>query len=523
MRLVTEPADFHAALDSARREAQASFADPACLIEKFIQSPRHIEIQVFGDDHGNVVHLFERDCSLQRRHQKVIEEAPAPGMTSAMREAMGNAAVKAAQSIGYSGAGTVEFIVDGSEGLLPDRFWFMEMNTRLQVEHPVTEMITGVDLVEWQLRVASGETLPQQQDQLEINGWAFEARLYAEDAAREFMPATGTLDHLQFPAAARIDTGVREGDTITPFYDPMIAKLTTHGVSRDAALNQLAAALRTTHVAGSVTNVEFLYRLCRHPLFAGGQVDTGLIEREADGLTATASPSPSVIAMAATAVSLRSQSDATCAQPEEAQASSRVLPPDDTHVGFTLWAPMFQRICIECEGVTYPVDVATTGKGKFLVRFGEIAVGDIAVADSAGDTQLQGETELRLHSDGRISIDGHQIDAYLISHRSGVSVFHDGAWHFQLPDPLAAADVSAASGTDSVTAPMSGQIKVVSATDGQQVSIGDAIIVMEAMKMEHTLAAPRDGIIDQILVSNGDQVDEGAQLFCMKSDDAENE
>ncbi|MDG1973159.1 MAG: biotin carboxylase N-terminal domain-containing protein, partial [Paracoccaceae bacterium] len=272
MRRVDDPAEFAASLISASREAEASFGDGACLIEKYILSPRHIEIQVFGDDHGNAVHLFERDCSLQRRHQKVIEEAPAPDMTDEVREAMGEAAVKAAKAISYSGAGTIEFIVDGANGLRTNGFWFMEMNTRLQVEHPVTEEITGVDLVEWQLRVAAGAPLPTKQEDLSINGWAFEARIYAEDAANNFLPATGRLSHLRFPDNARIETGVRAGDEITPFYDPMIAKLIVHADTRAEALRRLHAALVATQAAGSVTSLEFLARLASHEGFAAGDV-----------------------------------------------------------------------------------------------------------------------------------------------------------------------------------------------------------------------------------------------------------
>ncbi|MDG1290234.1 MAG: biotin carboxylase N-terminal domain-containing protein, partial [Lentibacter sp.] len=275
MRLVEKPAEFMDALESAKGEAKTAFGNEDVLIEKFVTQPRHIEVQVFGDGE-KAVHLFERDCSLQRRHQKVIEEAPAPGMTAEMRAAMGDAAVKAAEAIGYKGAGTVEFIVDGSRGLRADGFWFMEMNTRLQVEHPVTEAITGVDLVEWQLRVASGEGLPKRQDELTITGHAFESRLYAEDVPKGFLPATGTLAHLAFPEGARADSGVRTGDTISPFYDPMIAKIIIHGPSRAVALKRMARALAETQVAGTVTNLSFLGALCAHEGFAAGEVDTGL-------------------------------------------------------------------------------------------------------------------------------------------------------------------------------------------------------------------------------------------------------
>ncbi|HSO48075.1 MAG TPA: biotin carboxylase N-terminal domain-containing protein, partial [Rhizobiaceae bacterium] len=268
MRLVEKPEDFREALASARREAKAAFGDDRVLVEKYIEKPRHIEVQVFGDNHGNVVHLFERDCSLQRRHQKVIEEAPAPGMTGEMRAAMTDAAVKAAQAINYSGAGTIEFIVDGSNGLRPDGFWFMEMNTRLQVEHPVTEMITGLDLVEWQLRVAAGERLPRTQHEIELCGHAVEARIYAEDASRGFLPAIGTLHHLRFPKGLRVDSGVAEGDAIEPWYDPMIAKVISQAPDRAGALAMLADGLEATQIAGCVTNTAFLARLARHDGFA---------------------------------------------------------------------------------------------------------------------------------------------------------------------------------------------------------------------------------------------------------------
>ncbi|RDW13890.1 acetyl-CoA carboxylase biotin carboxylase subunit, partial [Paracoccus thiocyanatus] len=297
MRLVERAQDFPAALQSATGEAATAFGNPAVLIEKYVRQPRHIEVQVFGDGQ-RAVHLFERDCSLQRRHQKVIEEAPAPGMTPQMRAAMGEAATRAAQAIGYAGAGTVEFIVDAGQGLRPDGFWFMEMNTRLQVEHPVTEAITGIDLVEWQLRVASGEPLPARQEDLAITGHAFEARLYAEDVPAGFLPATGRLAHLRFPDQARIETGVRAGDAISPWYDPMIAKVVTHGATRAIALRALESALADTEVAGSVTNLDFLIALTRHPGFRRGEVDTGLIARDLPALIAAAEPDPAALALA---------------------------------------------------------------------------------------------------------------------------------------------------------------------------------------------------------------------------------
>jgi len=341
MRLVEDPADFADALASCQREAAASFGNDHVLIEKYILSPRHIEVQVFGDSHGNVVHLFERDCSLQRRHQKVIEEAPAPGMDEATRKAVCAAAVRAARAVDYEGAGTIEFIADGSEGLRADRIWFMEMNTRLQVEHPVTEEITGVDLVEWQLRVASGEPLPKQQDELSINGWAMEARLYAEDPAKGFLPSIGRLDVLRFGLAhgGRIDTGVYEEAEVSPFYDPMIAKVIAHGGSRDQAIERLSDMLEGTAVYPVKTNAAFLVKALAHPQFAAGTVDTGLIGRDGEALAE--SPVLSDAALSAAAATLMPK----CGVP-----------------GFRLNAPAKQRGRFLLEGET--VEIALAGHGS---------------------------------------------------------------------------------------------------------------------------------------------------------------
>jgi len=501
MRLVEDSAGFTDSLASAQREAEASFADAACLIEKYVTAPRHIEIQVFGDDHGNVVHLFERDCSLQRRHQKVIEEAPAPGMSEEMRQAMGSAAVEAAKAIDYSGAGTVEFIVDSSDGLRPDRFWFMEMNTRLQVEHPVTEAITGCDLVEWQLLVASGEKLPLSQSELSINGWAMEARIYAEDVEKGFLPATGTLHYLDFPSAAnstgadidgntavRVDTGVRAGDTISPFYDPMIAKLIVHGATREQARLQLLHALRGCHAAGSVTNINFLSDLTENVDFASGDVDTGLIERYSDDLAGVKSVPDVVVASAAL----------------EAAGVTRN---SDSFTAFSLWQPMLHSI-------------------KLKNHRGE----EILVAlEGNSDTDWQISVDGRVHSysmqgNNRVIFDGETVD--IVCHFYGasksnpaaVSVFSDRGWHFSVPDPLDG-DGGDEAGGDLVVAPMPGQVKLVSVAKGDVVVAGDALIVMEAMKMEHTLAAPRDGSVEEILAAVGDQVEDGAILLRLTEED----
>ena len=302
MRRVEAPTDFQAALTACRSEAKSAFDDDHVLIEKYVPAPRHIEIQIFGDHHGNIVHLFERDCSLQRRHQKVIEEAPAPGLKSAMRKAMCNAAINAARAVDYVGAGTVEFIVDGSQELSPDKFWFMEMNTRLQVEHPVTEMVTGIDLVEWQLRIASGEKLLLLQKNIKLDGHSVEARIYAENPARGFLPATGKLYHLKFPSGIRVDSGVSQDDEITAAYDPMIAKMIAHKPGREAAISVLRENLQQIQIAGATTNVNFLARLCANERFISGKVETGLIEDCLSELTAS-SPPPDNVQIAAALIS----------------------------------------------------------------------------------------------------------------------------------------------------------------------------------------------------------------------------
>ena len=486
MRRVDDPADFAAALSSASSEATASFGDGRVLIEKYILSPRHIEIQVFGDKHGNVVHLFERDCSLQRRHQKVIEEAPAPGMTAKVREAMGAAAVRAAEAIDYAGAGTIEFIVDGANGLRPNGFWFMEMNTRLQVEHPVTEAITGVDLVEWQLRVASGDPLPKRQDELEINGWAFEARLYAEDAAKGFLPATGRLAHLKFPENARIETGVRPGDAITPHYDPMIAKIITEGPDRAAALQRLTAALRATEIAGTVTNLGFLARLSADAGFARGDVDTGLIERGGDALTAEPAPAPLVWAVAALAAL-------------DLPRARRGADPFDDASGFRLWSPATAFTRLSDGEDERRIGVAQTDGGFTLT------VGDDTVALGA-----------RL-IEGGVAIDhaGHTATARILRSPGAIAVLIGGdAYRFTIPDPLAAGADEGAGG-DEIRAPMPGLVKAVETGEGANVKAGEHLVILEAMKMEHSLKAPRDGVVASVAARPGDQIDEGALILAL--------
>ena len=482
MRRVDRAGDFALALAAARGEARAAFGNSGVLVEKYVGAPRHIEIQVFGDNHGNAVHLFERDCSLQRRHQKVIEEAPAPGMPEAVRAAMGAAAVRAAQAIGYSGAGTVEFIADGSGPLRPDGFWFMEMNTRLQVEHPVTEAVTGEDLVEWQLRVAAGERLPRRQEELALAGHAVEARLYAEDPARGFLPAIGTLSHLAFPAGIRADSGVRAGDTIPPYYDPIIAKLVAWGPTRAVALGRLAHALDATRVAGCTTNLGFLARLARQRDFAAGRVDTGLIERNLDELTVPSPPSPDVLAVAAL-------------------AAAGLLDRRERLAGFTLWAPLKRSLRLEAAGEPLAVRVETLGPGRFVVDGRSVAV-----------TEWQGG-ELAVAIDGRARRFGVALAG------DAVTVFEGAEAHpFRVPDPLATG-AEAHGGGDEIRAPMPGLVKHLAASPGAMVARGDVLVVLEAMKMEHALTAPRDGRIGEVLVAAGAQVTDGTLLLALEPEE----
>jgi 3-methylcrotonyl-CoA carboxylase alpha subunit len=477
MRLVERPEDFNDALASAQGEARTAFGNPDVLIEKYIQQPRHIEVQVFGDGE-TAVHLFERDCSLQRRHQKVIEEAPAPGMTEEMREAMGHAAVRAAEAIGYKGAGTIEFIVDGSRGLRPDGFWFMEMNTRLQVEHPVTEAITGVDLVEWQLRVASGEGLPKQQDELTITGHAFESRLYAEDVPKGFLPATGTLSHLSFPDSCRADSGVRSGDTISPFYDPMIAKVITHGPTREIALKQMAQALEGTQVAGTVTNLTFLSALCAHRGFASGEVDTGLIARDLDALVAQPTASVQAIAQAAL-------------------IALDLLEAPEWDQGFTLWGGSWREVYLDHAGEPMMVSVRLRAAGSAQI-------------------DVNGVTVPALYADGWF-VDGLRIADWT---RQGdqITVFRDGGQVFDVVDPLDR-DTGAGAGGNLIEAPMPGLVKAVFVTTGQDVAAGDRLAILEAMKMEHSLLAARDGTVAEVLAAEGAQVEAGAALVRLEDED----
>jgi 3-methylcrotonyl-CoA carboxylase alpha subunit len=493
MRVVEKAADFAAALASCQREAINSFGDDAVLIEKYVQRPRHIEIQVFGDTQGNYVYLFERDCSVQRRHQKVLEEAPAPGMTEAMRKEMGEAAVSAARAVKYVGAGTVEFIVEQrADGSM--NFFFMEMNTRLQVEHPVTEAITGLDLVEWQLRVASGEALPLKQDQLQIHGHAIEARICAENPDNNFLPATGTLHVYRKPQATafqrsrvRIDDGVREGGVISPFYDSMIAKLIVHGATREEALARLDLALAQTHIVGVATNVQFLRGILRTDSFANAKLDTALIERERAVLF---DQEPLGLPLAAAA-------SIACTLLAEAATSSA--------------DPFSRRDGWQSHGVaTRPFEFEFRGETKSAaLRYLHDGALSLQVGDVSGPLEIGSfpSGELELQFDGQrhtLNVYEDEASAYVFAAK--------GATKITAVDRLAhAGDTHAEGGR--LTAPMPGKVVSFAVKAGDKVSRGQPLAVMEAMKMEHTIAAPADGTVEELLYAPGDQVTEGAELL----------
>jgi 3-methylcrotonyl-CoA carboxylase alpha subunit len=494
MRVVHDPRDFSSQLEGARREAKAAFGDDRVLIERYLQRPRHIEVQVFGDNHGNVVHLFERDCSVQRRHQKVLEEAPAPGLSPSRRNEMGAAAVAAAKAIGYSGAGTIEFIAE-QDG----RFFFMEMNTRLQVEHPVTEMITGLDLVEWQLRVAAGEKLPRTQQELAFAGHAIEARIYAEDPARDFLPATGRLVHLGWPAASadvRIDTGVVPGAEITPWYDPMIAKLVVRGDDRADALARLRQALAGVEVAGLATNVEFLGRIAASEAFSAGEPDTGLIERNrAELLPARAPAAPEALVIAAMA-ELRDEVRTAAAA---AQASGDPHSPWHQVDGWRLnGGSQHEFVFLDGEW-RHPVRVRFGPEGQHvLVAGSEHAVQSEDLEDGSHLVRLGGR-----------SFRGRAISEGRTWH-----VFCDGRYRrLALEEELPSPDESPGG---SLAAPMPGKVIQLLVAAGAQVRKGDSLLILEAMKMEHTITAPADGRVKEIHYAAGEQVLEGAQLITLE-------
>jgi 3-methylcrotonyl-CoA carboxylase alpha subunit len=491
MRVVEKESDLVAALDSARREAASSFGDDRLLIEKYLTAPRHIEMQVFADRHGNCVHLFERDCSIQRRHQKVIEEAPAPGLGEAMQNAMGAAAVAAARAVGYVGAGTVEFIVEG------DRFYFMEMNTRLQVEHAVTEMVTGVDLVEWQLRVAAGEALPW--SAVVVSGHAIEARLYAEDPARDFLPAAGVLSTwrpLPETRNLRVETGVREGDRIGIDYDPMLAKLVVWGDDRATALRRLREALAGTIIGGIANNLDFLASIAASPDFAAGAVDTGFIAGHRDALLPAAEPAPPHCLVAAALTVALDQAAAAVAA---AAWSADPYSPWHRRDSWRIDGAADQVLVFRDREALRSVRIRPTADG-YVADLGD---GLVAVAASREDGTL------------RLTLDGATLRVRTLRAGEEITIRDGGASHrLTLVDPLASV-----AGEDAIagrlTAPMPGKIIAVLAVPGMHVARGAALVVLEAMKMEHSVAAPGDGIVERVAVAVGDLVEEGVELLVL--------
>ena len=495
MRVVREALQFDAALAAARREASASFGDAHMLIEKFVTQPRHIEVQVFADAHGNVLHLFERDCSVQRRHQKIIEEAPAPGLTDRQRLTMGQAAVDAAKAVGYLGAGTVEFIVDSG-----GRFYFMEMNTRLQVEHPVTELITGQDLVEWQLLVAAGEPLPLSQGDLVINGHAIEARLYAEDPDRDFLPASGHLLHLRYPAAGRhvrIDTGVREGDPVSIHYDPLIAKLIVWDADRAGALRRLRTALRETQVIGVTTNLGFLTTVAAHDAFAAAGVDTGFIDRHRSDLAGIGGPPPDgALVVAALDVMLRQEARAR----SDAAVSGDPNSPWHGAGGWRLNETGTQTLHFVVDGIEQRVTVEYGG-GEYQVRT------PVGLTRAAGHYDTGGDLTATL--------DGRRLRVTMVRQGDVITILHQGAqYRIEHMDPARRAD-SESGAAGGLTAPMPGRVTLVSVSEGDSVQRGDTLLILEAMKMEHSIIAPADGVVERLHYGQGDLVDEGAELLVL--------
>ncbi len=483
MRIVNAAGEFARALDGAKREAASAFGDDRVLIEKYLSAPRHIEVQVFADTHGNALHLYERDCSIQRRYQKIVEEAPAPGLAPAMRRAMGAAAVAAAKAVGYAGAGTVEFIVER------DRFYFMEMNTRLQVEHPVTEAVTGTDLVKWQLRVAAGEKFTRSQQDIRLSGHAIEVRLYAENPERGFLPATGTLHRLRLPnATARVETGVREGDAVTPFYDPMIAKIIAWGPDRETARTRLSRALAETGLLGVTTNLGFLARVIGDEDFAAARLDTGFIERRRAALLPAPSAPPEKAVAAAALFCL-------------GQSAARPADPWARHDGWRLNAPNAPRT-VTLRAGEETLSIAATANGpRWVLEIGE----------------RHASAEARFAADGAavLTLDGAQFRAVVLDHGDDIAVFIDGAgWRFTRVDPLAP-PAGADAGAGRLTAPMPGRVVQLLVAAGDAVRQGQPLIVVEAMKMEHTIAAPRDGTVEAVRYAVGDLVEEGTELIAL--------
>jgi 3-methylcrotonyl-CoA carboxylase alpha subunit len=484
MRRVEKAIEFDDALAAASREAQSAFGDGRVLIEKWIQRPRHIEVQVFADNHGNVVHLYERDCSAQRRHQKVIEESPAPGMTADVREAMTKAATEATRAVGYSGAGTVEFIASGEGALRPDGFWFLEMNTRLQVEHPVTEMVTGLDLVEWQFCVAAGERLPKTQDQISLSGHAVEARLYAEDPSRNFLPSTGRLHVLRLAdgEGVRVDAGYEEGQEVSPYYDPMLAKVIAHGRDRDEAFDRLGAALRASSVAGPRTNLAFLRALVDAPDVRAGKIDTGLIERDLDKL---AVPPATDHAAAAHAIETLISRDQERIARRRALRSNEGRSPWDAADAFDFSGARQVSVPVRVDGEKLTAQVRFTPEGA-RAKINGVGAAESRLVDVA---------------DGLLAVRGDSASVVALGSGTSVSDDHGG-------------------GDGVVVAPMHGKVLAIEVAKGDRVVRGQRLAVLEAMKMEHALLAQGDGVVAEIAVEPGTQVSEGARLLVIEASEA---
>jgi len=484
MRVVDRPENFASALGLAKGEAWAAFGDDQVLVERYLTRPRHIEIQVFADTHGNVVHLFERDCSIQRRHQKVVEEAPAPGMDQDRRFAMGRAACDAARAIGYVGAGTVEFIAEGAD------FFFMEMNTRLQVEHPVTEMITGQDLVEWQLRVAAGERLPLLQDELTIHGHAIEVRVYAEDPSRDFVPSVGRLAWLRQPGVGegiRVDSGVREGDEITVYYDPMIAKLVAWGETRADANSRLSAALAQYEVVGVRTNLDLLRSIAAHPAFRVADLDTGFIERHPEVLGMNPGSQMPPVAIAAIVAEVLT-AEAAAARAEDPWS------PWSTSTAWRLNGEGHRDLTLKGSEAEFVIRVHVESEVSFQMRLG---------ADSF---------KVRRGAESHLTVDGVVRRIPVVSDNGFTAIVNGVNWSARLVDPLAPSAAEGAEG-DRLLAPMPGLVVAVSAEAGGVVKRGDVMLIIEAMKTRMRLVAPRDAVVEAVRVRVGEQVQDGAELI----------
>ncbi|KAK8779610.1 hypothetical protein V5799_019049 [Amblyomma americanum] len=505
MRIAMSEDEFDSQLESAKREAMKSFGDDAMLVEKFVADPRHVEVQVFGDHHGNYVYLFERDCSVQRRHQKVIEEAPAPGVTEETRRLLGEAAVRAAQAVNYVGAGTVEFIMDSEQ-----RFYFMEMNTRLQVEHPITEMITGTDLVEWQIKVAQGEPLPLRQEQLQVRGHAFEARIYAEDPDNNFMPGAGSLAFLRTPTPSeqvRIDTGVREGDEVSVHYDPMIAKLAVWGPDRSTALRRLHQSLSQYTLVGLPNNVSFLMRLAAHPAFFQGNVHTGFIPAHHDELFQRPSASQPLVCAAVLSLLAHERAETLGTQSRES------FPWLDFVVPFRVNNSCKRNFVLKCRDKSHQVLVTFLGRGSYLMRCGEETFSVLGRASvERGVAHVECEVQ------------GADLKIRTVLHEGTLHVFSvDGVEQLSVPKPayLENAAGSGGAGPSGAVAPMPGVVEKLCVNEGDSVREGDPLVVMIAMKMEYVIKAATAGVVERLLYKAGDNVAKNAELVKIKAAVAE--